>query len=141
MSDPSLALQKAVDAALRASTALAQAMDGRVRLYPLAPPENAPFPYITIGEDQIIGDETECLDSSEAYTTIHVWARIENDVSASRDQAKRIGAIVRSAINRNLNIAGFEVVECEFRTAQHLTDPDRRTAHTIIEHRLLIDPV
>lgn len=140
MSDPSLALQKAVDAALRASTTLRQAMGETVRLYSLAPPDNAPFPYITIGEDQIVGDETECVESSEAYTTIHIWARVDNDVSASRDQAKRIGAIVRATINRQLNIAGFEVVECEFQNARHLTDPDRRTAHTIIEHRLLIDP-
>lgn len=140
MSDPSLALQEAVDTALRGSSALAQAMGGRVRLYPLAPPADAPFPYLTIGEDQIIGDETECSDSSEAYTTIHVWARVDNDVSASRAQAKRIGAAVRAAINRHLNVIGFEVVECEFQTARHLTDPDLRTAHTVVEHRLLLDP-
>nr|WP_315026867.1 DUF3168 domain-containing protein [Brevundimonas diminuta] len=140
MSDPSLALQNAVEAALRGSVALAQAMGGRVRLYPLSPPADAPFPYLTIGEDQIVGDETECLESSEAYTTIHVWARVDGDVSESRAQAKRIGAAVRSTINRRLNVAGFEVTECEFRTARHLTDPDRRTAHTVIEHRLLLDP-
>lgn len=140
MSDPSLALQNAVEAALRGSTALAQAMGGRVRLYSLAPPNDAPFPYLTIGEDQIVGDETECSESSEAYTTIHVWSRIDGDVSASRVQAKTIGAVVRSTINRRLHVAGFEVTECEFRTARHLTDPDRRTAHTVIEHRLLLDP-
>lgn len=140
MSDPSLALQSAVEAALRGSTALAQAMGGRVRLYPLAPPADAPFPYLTIGEDQIIGDETECMDSSEAFTTIHVWARLDGDVSGSRAQAKRIGAAVRQAINRNLNVIGFDVTECEFQTARHLTDPDLRTAHTVIEHRLLLDP-
>lgn len=140
MSDPSLALQNAVEAALRGSTALAQAMGGKVRLYPLAAPADAPFPYLTIGEDQIIGDETECSASSEAYTTTHVWARVDGDVSESRAQAKRIGAVVRSTISRRLNVVGFEVTECEFRTARHLTDPDRRTAHTVIEHRLLLDP-
>ena len=140
MTDPSLALQNAVEAALRASPALAQAMGGRVRLYPLAAPHDAPFPYLTIGEDQIIGDGTECLDSSEAFTTIHVWARVDNDVSESRAQAKRIGAAVRAAINRDLVVDGFEVTECEFQTARHLTDPDQRTAHTVIEHRLLLDP-
>lgn len=140
MSDPSLALQTAVEAALRGSADLAQAMEGRVRLYPLAPPNDAPFPYLTIGEDQIIGDETECSASSEAYTTIHVWTRLDGDVSESRAQAKRIGAVVRAVINRRLSVAGFDVVECEFRSARHLTDPDRRTAHTVIEHRLLLDP-
>lgn len=140
MTDPSLPLQIAIEAALRASHALAQAMGGRVRVYSLAPPADAPFPYVTIGEDQVIGDDTECAESSEVFTTIHIWARVDDDVSDSRAQGKRIGSVVRALINRHLNVEGFAVTECEFRQARHLTDPDRRTAHTIIEHRLLIDP-
>lgn len=142
MSDPALAIQNAIEAALRASAAVKSAMGlTTVRLYPLAAPDNAQFPYLVIGDDQIIGDETECLASSEVFTTVHVWSRVEDDVSASRAQAKAIAGAVRSAISRALVIAGFDLVECEFRDTQHLTDPDRRTAHSVVTHRLLVDPV
>lgn len=140
MSDPSLALQNAMEAALRASPALAEAMGGRVRLYTLSAGDNAPFPYIVIGEDQIVGDETECAASSEAFTTVHVWSRVEDDVSASRAQAKAIAALVRATLNAPLPLVGFVTTEWRFETARHLTDPDQRTAHSVVEHRYLIDP-
>lgn len=140
MSDPSLALQNAVESALRGSVALADAMEGRVRLYTLSAPTDAPFPYLVIGEDQIVDDETECSASSEAFTTVHVWSRVKDDVSASRAQAKTIAGIVRAVLNTALPLAGFVVTDWRFETARHLTDPDQRTAHSVVEHRYLIDP-
>lgn len=141
MSDPALALQNAVEAALRASTPLKTAMGlATVRLYPLAPPDNAPFPYLVIGEDQIVDDSTECVDSSEAYTTVHCWARITDDVSGSRAQAKAMAGAVRMALNVELALTGFDVVEHSFQDTRHQTDPDRRTAHAVVTHRFLIDP-
>lgn len=141
MSDPALAVQDAVEAALRGSQALAQAMGGRVRLYPLAQIGADLFPYLTIGDDQIIADETECSLGSEVYTTIHVWARVEHDVQASRAEAKRIAGVVRAVIGRDMDVQGFDLVECRFDQARHLTDPDMRTAHSVVEHRLLVEPI
>ncbi|WP_295708035.1 DUF3168 domain-containing protein [uncultured Brevundimonas sp.] len=141
MSDPSLALQNAIEAALRSSADLVAAMGlAQVRLYTLSPPDDAPFPYIVIGEDQIVDDETECAASSEAFTTVHVWSRVEDDVSASRAQAKAIAALVRATLNAPLPLVGFVTTEWRFETARHLTDPDQRTAHSVVEHRYLIDP-
>jgi hypothetical protein len=141
MSDPALAVQNAVEAALRASNALKAAMSlTNVRLYTLAPPDGAPFPYLVIGEDQVIGDETECSAGSDVITTVHVWSRVEEDVSASRAQAKQIAGVVRAVIGRALNVVGFDLVECRFEDARHLTDPDRRTAHSIVTHRLQLEP-
>ena len=142
MSDPALAVQEAVEGALRGSEAVKTAMGlAAVRLYPLAPPDAAPFPYLVIGEDQVIGDETECSAGSEIFTTIHVWSRVEDDVSASRAQAKRIAGAVRTAIDRTLGVGGFDLVECRFEDARHLTDPDLRTAHAVVTHRLLVEPL
>lgn len=142
MSDPSLALQNAIEVALRASVELAEAMGGRVRLYTLSADDNAPFPYIVIGEDQVVGDETECAASSEAFTTVHVWAQASDDepVSVARTQAKAIAALVRTTLNVALPLTGFVVTEWRFESARHLTDPDQRTAHSVVEHRYLIDP-
>lgn len=140
MSDPSLPLQNAVEAALRASAPLATAMGGKVRVYTLAPPDGAPFPYIVIGEDQIIGDETECAASSEAYLTTHVWSRIDDDVAASRAQAKTIAGLVRVILNTGLTVSGFETTDHGFENTRHLTDPDLRSAHSVVVHRFLLDP-
>lgn len=141
MSDPSLALQNAIEAALRGSQDLADAMGlTKVRLYTLSAPTDAPFPYLVIGEDQIVDDKTECADSSEAFTKVDVWSRIEDDVSASRAQAKAIAGTVRSLLDKALPLNGFVTTEWQFETARHLTDPDRRTAHSVVEHRFLIDP-
>lgn len=140
MSDPALALQNAVEATLRGSQALADAMElEQVRLYTLAAPVDSPIPYLVIGDDQIIDDETECADSSEAFTSVHVFTR-KNDVEASRSQAKAVAGIIRGLLNQKLPLDGFDVSEWRFQTARHLTDPDRRTAHSVVEHRFLIDP-
>lgn len=141
MSDPSLALQNAIEAVLRGSQDLAEAMGlATVRLYTLSAPTDAPFPYVVIGEDQIVDDETECAASSEAFTKVDVWSRVEDDVSASRAQAKAIAGVVRPLLNTALPLNGFVTTEWRFETARHLTDPDRRTAHSVVEHRFLIDP-
>ena len=141
MSDPSLPLQNAIEAALRASAALKTAMGlTTVRLYTLAGPVNAPFPHLTIGDDQILDDETVCAASSEANTTVHVWSRIDGEVGASRAQAKAIAAVVRTVLNVPLTVAGFQTTEWQFQSARHLTDPDKRTAHSVVEHRFLLDP-
>lgn len=141
MSDPSLALQDAIDAALRASTEMAAAMGVNVvRLYSMTAPVDAPFPYVVIGEDQVVDDSTECADSSEVFTTIHVWSRVEDDVKASRRQAKTMAGAVRATLKAPLAVAGFDVVLQEFETTRHLTDPDGRTAHSVVEHRFLLDP-
>nr|WP_313635215.1 DUF3168 domain-containing protein [Brevundimonas diminuta] len=141
MSDPSLALQDAVEQALRADADLLTAMGlAKVRLYSLAGPVDAPYPFVVIGEDQVVDDATECAESSEVYTTVHVWSRVENDVSASRRQAKAMAAAVRRALRLIDAVDGFDVVLAEFETTRHLTDPDGRTAHSVISHRFLLDP-
>lgn len=141
MSDPSLALQSAIEAALRDSPEVKAAMGlATVRLYTLSAPNAAPYPFLTIGDDQILGDETECAASSECFTNVHVWAR-STTPTESRAQAKRIASAVRAALSGLTVITGFDLVLVEFETTRHLTDPDGLTAHSVVEHRFLLDPV
>lgn len=142
MSDPALALQDGIETALRASAALKSAMGlAVVRLYTLSAPVGAPLPHIVIGDDQIIDDATECLDSSEVFTTIHVFARVDADVAASRRQAKSIAGVIRAVLQSTLTVTGFSLVQQDFETTRHTTDPDGLTSHSVVTHRFLIDPV
>lgn len=141
MSDPALAIQNAMETALRASAALKTAMGlANVRLYKVTAPAAAPFPYLIIGQDQIIDDSTECAESSEVYTTVHVYTRDDADPEASRDQAKSIAGVVRTIIKALSGVTGFVVVLSEFESTRHLTDPDGKTCHAVVTHRLLLDP-
>lgn len=138
--DPALALLRAMEAALRASPAVASAMGGAARVYCMSAPHDAPFPHIVIGEDQVIGEDTECLASSEVYSTLHIWSRVEDDVSASRAEALTIAGAIRSMMRTYLTLEGFQNTVQGFEDARHLVDADGLTAHSVVTFRFLLDP-
>lgn len=140
MSDPSNALSDALEAALRQSEAVKTSMGGKVRLYTMSAPIAAPFPHVVLGDDQVIGDETECLASSEVYTTIHVWSQVEDDVGASRREARNIAAAIRHVMRIPLAIVGFYTTVQDFEETRHMVDRDGLTAHSVVTFRLLLDP-
>lgn len=132
MSDPSEAIQTAIDARLRSHAGVkATFPTGVTRLYTLSAPIDARYPHIVIGEDQVIGDDTDCASSSEVICTIHVWAR-EAQPADSRLRAKRIAAAVRVALNTELTLTGHVVDDWSFDEIRHMTDADGLTAHSVV---------
>jgi hypothetical protein len=132
MSDPSVEIQNAVEAALRASAAVKSAMGlATVRLYTLSAPVNAPFPHLIIGEDQIVGDDSDCGQASDVAVTIHVYSRTDTP-AATRLQAKAIAAAVRQVLTAELTVTGHRVIDWQFETTRHLKDPDGLTAHSVV---------
>lgn len=135
MSDPSVAIQNAIEATLRTDAAVKAEFGGTTRLYTLVAPldadGNAIFPHIIIGEDQIIGDDSDCGSASDVAVTIHVYAR-EGTLPGTRLKAKAIAAAIRGALTVELTVTGHRVIDWEFETTRHLTDPDGLTAHSIV---------
>lgn len=130
MSDPSLALQKAVVAALKAATT--EAGDNVFD----SVPEGDPFPRITIGEAQVIGNFAPCYDGSEVFFDVHVWSR-----EVGHPQAKRIASAVRSALHdAPLALDGHMLELLEFRDARYMRDPDGVTSHAALTFRALTQP-
>jgi hypothetical protein len=127
MSDPSLALQIALVKALK---------DGTVaggRIYD-AIPKDAQFPYVTIGDDQVVGDDVECAEGSEVFVRIHGWSR-----TVGYTELKRIAAAIRAALRgATLTLSGFVVNEIEFVQTQYLQDPDGLTRHSVTQYRIII---
>lgn len=138
--DPGLALQDAIEAALRGSADLSELMGDRIRVYSSGAPQDAPMPLIEIGDDVVVGDETECSASSEVTCDIRVWALDDNDVANSRRQAKQIAGVVRGLVQSIAHVAGFHVVLAEFQNARHRVDGDARTAQAVLTFRFLLDP-
>lgn len=132
MTDPSLAIQNAVETALLNHVSVKAAFGGQVRLYTLSAPVDAKYPQIIIGEDQVIGDDNECASGSEVTVTVHVYAR-EGTPAASRVKAKQIAGAVRAALTLQLPLDGHVMDDWKYETTRHLTDQDGLTAHSIVE--------
>lgn len=128
MSDPTLAIQGAIVAALNVATAVAGG-----RIYDSAPAEPS-FPYVTVGEGDTVGDDNSCFDSSEVNIAVHVWSR-----AVGFPEAKGIAALVRARCKAEFTISGFKVVNAEFVTTRYLRDPDGLTSHAVVEFRYLVD--
>lgn len=127
MSDPSLALQAAI------VTVLKDAGVAGGRVYdPI--PDLPTFPYVTVGDDQVVGDDDECGDNSEVFVRIHGWSRTQG-----YPEVKALAALIRSTIRAaTFTLSGFTTVVVEFQQTQFLQDPDGLTRHSVTEFRFLI---
>lgn len=127
MSEPSLALQKAI---LDALVAGVPAVGGRV--YDM-PPFDATYPYVTIGEAQTLDDRADCYDGSESFLTIHVWSR-----AVGFPEAKRIAGMVRDVLDdADLVLDGNSLELLRFRDMNTLRDPDGVSSHVVMTFRAL----
>lgn len=122
-------LQKAIHDKLKEATALA---GGRV--YDRVP--DAPtFPYITIGEDQVIDDGDTCSDSWEVYTDVHVWSR-----AVGFPEAKTLAASVVSRVLAINTVTDFRVVSVQLENQRTLRESDGLTNHVVASFRFLLSP-
>ncbi|MGO4339008.1 DUF3168 domain-containing protein [Labrys sp. KB_33_2] len=130
MADPSLALQGVIYPRLQADC---PSVSGRV--YD-RPPQAVVFPYIGLGEVQIVDDSADCIDGVEAFITLHVWSRAVGQV-----EAKRIASEIHSSLNgAELDLgSAWQFHLIEHRSTNYLSDPDGVTTHAVITFRALID--
>lgn len=97
---------------------------------------DAPFPYVTIGEDMHMPFDTDDSVGSEAVITIHIWSR-----ARGWKEIKEIQATIRAALQRfDLAVAGFALVTIEFDSSDPpFMDPDAITGHGVSRFRVLLD--
>ncbi|MBA3576185.1 MAG: DUF3168 domain-containing protein [Sphingomonas sp.] len=124
-------LQTAIFAALTAATALA---GGRV--YDRVPPDPV-FPYITIGDDQVIDHGNSCDDGWEVFADIHLWSR---PVTGSKVEAKDLAAAVVGRLKALLTVSGFTVIIAALETSRTFRDPDGKTEHAVLTFRYVLQP-
>jgi hypothetical protein len=126
-------LQKAIFAKLNEATAMAGG-----RIYDRVP-ANAVFPYITIGDDQVLDDSNSCGDGWEVFADVHLWSR---PTSGSKAEVKDLAAAVAGRLKTTaLSVPGFTVVLSTVENVRTFRDPDGVTEHSVLTFRYLIDPV
>lgn len=105
MTDPSYAIQKAVNAALTAIPGL--------KVYTRVP-AGAKLPYVEIGGDQILGDD-DAGSFFTAYVEVRSYAKTTGEV-------KTIAGKVYAALNGNLDLDGFTCHEFHFESTTYRTE-------------------
>lgn len=133
MSDPSLEVQVAIVAALKSAGALPAVIGARV--YD-APPASPTFPYITLGDCQVLPDKADCIDGAELFLQVDVWSR-----GVGYGEAKTIAnAVVVKLDDQPLTVAAHSVIVFEHQSTNYLRDPDGLTRHAAITFRSLVQP-
>lgn len=135
---PDLELQIAIVTALKASADLKTLLGDPIRLYQDVP-DDAAFPYITIGPGQTLPDLAECIDGSEVFPAIHIWSRANG-----WSEAKKIAATIWAV----LGVATFTMTQnrCLLFERDGLGDQqgemvDGITKHIISHYRALCEPI
>ena len=129
MTDPSLELQRSLVARLRAPGVLPYGVGVFDDV-----PEGAGFPYVSLGDGQVLPDKAECVDGAEAFLQIDVWTQ-----TVGYGETKTIaGRIVAALDDQALTVAGFDVVVFELQGAQYMRDPDGRTRHGALTFRAVV---
>jgi hypothetical protein len=131
MSDPSGELQEALLAALTGN--VGDAVGDKV--YD-EPPVNPTYPYVTLGECQVLPDKADCIDGVIAYPTVHAWSQ-EKGFAEVKSIAKAILALLD---DQPMSLPGFTVVVFEVESVNYLRDPDGLTRHAAITFHSLIQP-
>jgi hypothetical protein len=129
----SIALQKAIFAALAADARLKAIVGDRVFDYV---PRSTAFPYIVIGDDRTRDWSTATEPGSEHALTLHVWSRAPGRLEARR----AVDAIVAALTNAALAVEGHTLVDLRWLDTEIGKESDGETLHARIRFRALLEP-
>lgn len=125
MSSPSLEMQGAIVARLRASAVLSALVGSRI--YD-AVPDDGVFPYVTVGEGDETSNDADCIDGFDLSLDIDVWSR-----AVGFPEAKQISDEIRKALKSpDLILPTNALVEFRHRQTRFLRDPDGLTSHAVM---------
>lgn len=127
MIDPSLPLQAAIVAALKAGIPAARVYDDV--------PEYPKFPYFSLGPDDVLDDHDQCVGGADTSCQVHVWSR-----AVGRVEAKQMVAAAILALDQPLTVVGHVVVIHQVTSARVDRDPDGVTQHGVIVVRYATTP-
>ena len=132
MTSPSLELQGAIVARMKAFVDLTGLIDDRI--YDRVPVEPA-FPYVSWGPEQSVADDADCITGFEVFLQIDAWSR-----AVGFPEVKRVAEAVRAALHQyELPLADNALVSLEHRQTRFFRDPDGLTSHAVIEIVALVE--
>lgn len=141
MNDPSGELQIAIVAALKAAPAVAGLVG--VGIYDAVPDEAArktyagkAWPYVSLGQPQVLPDKADCIDGADVAYTVHGWCEGPKSV-----EVKNLGGAIAAALDGvEFALPSHRTVNCKIEEIRYLDDPDPLTKHVAVTFRVLTDP-
>lgn len=133
--DPSLALQKAIVARLKADSAVNALIAGRI--YD-AVPQNATKPYVSFGPFDLLPEHADCLDGGDLTITLDAWSAGPDSVLLKRVGAAVVAALDEAALALDDN---QRLVQLTILRTLYMRDPDGITGHAVITARALAEPI
>lgn len=135
MPHASVALRAAIFEALCADGGLAAALGG-VRIHD-APPRNAAFPYVTLGEARVTNVSADDAPLTEHQLTLHAWSR----QGGHREAHVIAGALLAALDDAPLAPDGHRLVNLRFALADIRREADGRTYHALVRFRAVTEPL
>lgn len=133
------ALQQAIYDALTGDVTLMTLITGVYAdvQQPNLPEDDALFPYVTIGEDQLTRWDTKTNFGTSGDCQIDIWSRKNNLI-----EAKTIGSAIHDVLHyQPLTIVGAEHVQTLCESETYTKDPDGHTKRGLILVNVLFDEV
>lgn len=135
MPHASVALRAAIFEALCADGGLAAALGG-ARIHD-APPRNAAFPYVTLGEARVTDASAGETPLTEHQLTLHAWSR----QGGHREAHVIAGALLAALDDAPLAPQGHRLVNLRFALADIRREADGRTYHALVRFRAVTEPL
>ena len=133
MSTASLALQKAIFAALAADAGIGALVGDRI--YD-APPRDPVFPYVTFGAITAADWSTGTEGGAEHEIVLHTWSR-----GRGKSECLAIAGALEFALHdAPLTLDGHALVNLRFASADTRRDPDGITFHATTRFRAVTEP-
>ncbi len=128
-----------VQKAIKGALATASVAGGRIYDRPPADPV---FPYLTIGDEQVINDggsdsDQTCRDGWEVISDVHVWSRPK---TGDKAVLKQTVATVTTTIIAITSIDDFDLISINLENSNSNRGSDGNTEHAILSFRFVIQP-
>lgn len=125
MTSPSLELQVAIAARLKADAAVTTVVGGRV--YDSIPPSPT-FPYVSFGPTDEVTDDTNCTNGFDISVQIDCWSRKFGFL-----EVKAVSDAIRAALHDfDLPLTANALVYFRHRQTRIFRDPDGLTSHAVL---------
>ena len=130
----SWALQRGVYQALAGSSDVATLLGG-ARIYDDAP-QDAAFPFVTLGQSVIRDWSTGTEDGAEHNLTLHVWSR-----GGGKKQTLEIIETIKAVLHdQPLLLADHHLVNLRHEFSEARLDPDGDMFHGIVRYHPVTEP-
>lgn len=135
MAHPSAELQTSVYQTLTADPGLLSLLGGPKIFDHI--PEEAVYPYLTLGRTTVIDWSTGTEDGSEHLLTLHVWAK-----GGGKQATYQIMDQVSTRLHdQHLPLDKHRLVNLQLQFAEARLEPESTTYHGILRFRAVTEPV